>query len=107
MIVVCLIVCVNVVGCKIIYSLYFSSNSFCRAIFVNKYCLNLILSWSILFSPSMVIESFAEYRNLVWHLWSLDVCSMSVQALLTVRVSIGKSGIVKIGLPLCFLFFLP
>ena len=29
-----------------------------RARFVGRYCVNLVLSWNILFSPSTVIESF-------------------------------------------------
>ncbi|KAL6088245.1 hypothetical protein STEG23_035079 [Scotinomys teguina] len=31
----------------------FPSSVFCRAGFVDKYCLNLVLSWNILFTPSM------------------------------------------------------
>ena len=42
----------------------------------------------------MVIVSFDVYSSLGWHLWSLRVCSTSVQALLGFRVSIEKSGVV-------------
>ena len=42
----------------------FSSSIFCRAGFVDRYCLNLVLSLSILFYPSMVIKSFAGYSSL-------------------------------------------
>jgi hypothetical protein len=38
---------------------------FCR--FVDRYYLNLVFSWNILVSPSMVIESFAGFINLGWH----------------------------------------
>ena len=62
--------------------------------------LNLVLSCNILFCPSMVIESFAGYRSLGWHLWSLNVCIMLDQDLLAFIVSIEKSGIFLIGMPL-------
>jgi hypothetical protein len=35
-----------------------------RAGFVERYCINLFLSWNILVSPSMAIESFAGYSSL-------------------------------------------
>ncbi|ERE69669.1 nodal modulator 1 precursor [Cricetulus griseus] len=37
----------------------FPSRTFCRAGLVDMYCLNLVLSSNILFSPSIMIESFA------------------------------------------------
>ena len=42
-------------------SLYWSFPpiSLCRAGFVERYCVNLVLSWNILVLPSMVNESFA------------------------------------------------
>ena len=36
----------------------------CRAGLVEIYCVNLVLSWNILISPSMLIESFAGYSSL-------------------------------------------
>ena len=36
----------------------------CRAVFVEIYCVNLVLLWNILVSPSIVIESFAGYSSL-------------------------------------------
>ena len=57
----------------------FPSSTFCRAGFVDTYCLNLVLSWNILFSPLMVIESFAGYSSLGLLLQSLSVCNTSVQ----------------------------
>ena len=48
----------------------------------------------------MVIESFAGYSSFGWHLCSLRVCMMSVQALLAFIVSVEKSGVILIGLPL-------
>ena len=62
--------------------------------------MNLFLSWNIFISPSMLIESFAEYSSLGWHLCSLRVCMTSDQALLAFIVSGEKSGIMLIGLPL-------
>ena len=46
---------------------------------MERYCVNLVLSWNTLVSPSIVIESFAGYSNLGWHLCSLRVCMMSAQ----------------------------
>ena len=48
----------------------------------------------------MLIESFAVYSNLGWHLCSLRVCMTSVQDLLAFIVSGEKSGVILIGLPL-------
>ena len=48
----------------------------------------------------MLIESFARYSSLGWHLCSLRVCMSSEQALLSFIVSVEKSGIILIGLPL-------
>jgi hypothetical protein len=48
----------------------------------------------------MVIESFAGYSSLGWHLCSLRVCITSDQDLLALIVSGEKSGIILIGLPL-------
>jgi hypothetical protein len=67
---------------------------------VERYCLNLVLSCNILVSPFMMIESFAGYSILGWHLCSLRVCMTSVQDLLVFRVSVEKSGVSLIGLPL-------
>ena len=62
--------------------------------------MNLVLSWNTLFSPSMVIESFAGYSSLGWHLCSLRVCITSVQDLLAFIFSGEKFGVILIGLPL-------
>jgi hypothetical protein len=65
---------------------------------VQRYCANLFLSWDISVSPSMIIESFAGYRSLGWHLCSLRVCMTSAQDLLAFIVSAEKSGVILIGL---------
>jgi hypothetical protein len=50
-----------------------------RTGFMERYCVNLVLSWSTLFSPTMVIDSFAGYSSLSWNLCSFSVCIASVQ----------------------------
>ena len=75
---------------------------------MDTYCENLALSLNILFSPFIVIESFPGYNSLGWHLWSLSVCRTSIQDILAFRVSVEKSDIILIGLPLyvtCYLAF--
>ena len=59
---------------------------------MERYCINLVLSWNTLVSPSMVIESFAGYSSLGWHLCSRRFCMTSVQDLLAFIVSGGKGG---------------
>ena len=61
---------------------------------------NLDLSWNILFSPSILIESFAWYSSLCWHLCCFRVSKISVQALLAFRISAKKLDIILIGWPL-------
>jgi hypothetical protein len=77
----------------LVFSIYYPG-------FVERYCVNLVLSWNILFSLSMVIESFAGYSSLDWHLCSLRVCMTSAQDLLAFIVCGEKSGVILIGLPL-------
>ena len=48
----------------------------------------------------MLIESFAGYSNLGWHLCSFRVCITSAQDLLSFIVSGEKSCVILIGLPL-------
>jgi hypothetical protein len=67
---------------------------------VERYCVNLVLSWNTLVSPSMVIESFAEYSYLGWHLCSHSIYMTSAQDLLAFLILVEKSGVILIGLPL-------
>ena len=67
---------------------------------MERYCVNLVLSWNTLVSPSMVIESLAGFKSLGWHLCSLSICITSVQYILSFIVSGEKSGVILIGLPL-------
>ena len=62
--------------------------------------MNLVLSWNTFVSTPMVIESFAGYCSLGWHLCSLSVCITSVQDLLALIVSGEKSVVILVGLPL-------
>ena len=78
----------------------FPSSTFCKAGFVAMCCLNVVLSWNILFPPLMVIEKFAVYKYLCLHVWSPSVYSIFAQDLLAFLVSIKKSGVILIGLPL-------
>ena len=48
----------------------------------------------------MIIENFAGYTSLCWPLQSLMVCMRSAQDLLAFIVSVEKSGVILIGLPL-------
>ena len=67
---------------------------------MERYRVNLVLSWNTLVSPSMIIESFIGYSSLGWHLYSLRVCITPVQDLLAFIVSGENSGVILIGLPL-------
>ena len=76
------------------------SNTFCKAGFVATYCINLFLSWNILFSPLILNNRLAAYCSLGLHQWSLSICNTSIQDLLAFMVSIEKLGVILIGLPL-------
>ena len=78
----------------------FPSIALCKAGFVATYCLNLFLSWNILFSLLIVNDSLAGYSSLGLHPWSLSFCSTSIHDLLAFMVSIEKSGVSLIGLAL-------
>jgi hypothetical protein len=78
-----------------------------RAGFVERYCVNLVLSGNILVFPTMVIENFAGYSSLGCYLCSLSVCMTSAQDLLAFIVSGEKSGVILIGLPLYVTWHFP
>lgn len=75
---------------------------FCRFISLDRFWLNMMLSWNISISPSIVIQSFAACSNLDWHLWSFRVCVTLVQALLSFRVFVEKLGVL-LGMVVCSL----
>ena len=64
---------------------------------MERYCVNLVLSWNILVSLSVVIGSFAGHSSLGWHLCSLRICIMSYQDLQAFIVSGEKSGVILIA----------
>ena len=72
----------------------------CITGYVEKYCVNLVLSLNILVSSSILIESFAGYSCLGCRLCSLSVFMSSVQDLLAFIVSGENSGVILIDLPL-------
>jgi hypothetical protein len=78
----------------------FPSINICRDVLVESYCFNLVLSWNILVSPFVVIESFLCIVALAGIGIILGVCMTSVQDLLAFRFSLEKSGIILINLPL-------
>ena len=67
---------------------------------MKRNCVNLVLSWNTLVSPSMVIGSFVGYSSLGWHFCSLRVCITSVHDFLAFIASGEKSGVLLMGLPL-------
>jgi hypothetical protein len=64
---------------------------------VERYCLNLVLPWNSLVSPSVVVVSFGGYSRVGCHFCSLRVCMTSAQAF---TVCGEKSYVILIGLPL-------
>ena len=74
---------------------------------MDRYCVILVFSWNTLVFPYMVIESFAGYSSLGWHLCSLSVCITSVQDLLAFIVSSEMSGVILIGLSLYVIDLFP
>ena len=61
---------------------------------MERYYVNLVLTWDTLFSPSMVIESLAGYSSLGWHLCSLGVCIPSIHHVLAFIAAGEKSGVI-------------
>ncbi|KAL6048203.1 hypothetical protein STEG23_013467, partial [Scotinomys teguina] len=56
----------------------FPSSVFCRAGFVDKYCLNLVLSWNILFTPSMISWTFCVMTFLILSYYLTDESVSSI-----------------------------
>ena len=63
-------------------------------------CVNLVLSWNIFVCPCMVIETFAGYSNLGWHLWYLWVWMRSSQELWAFIDSCVNAEVMLISLTL-------
>lgn len=77
--------------------LFFFPSVFCKTGFVGRYCFSLFLMFSILFFLSDMIENFAGYFSLHFHLYFLRVCMISIQAPLTFIISVMKSGVILMG----------
>jgi hypothetical protein len=54
----------------------------------------------MLFSSSILLESFDVYSGLGWHWCSLNTCGTSIHDFLAFTVSGKKSGVILVGLPL-------
>ena len=64
---------------------------------------SLSFCWSgkLLISPSYLNEILAGYSNLGCRLFSFITLSMSCHSLLALRVSIERSAVILMGIPLC------
>ena len=63
--------------------------------------LSFCLSVKLLISPSYLNEIFAGYNNLDCKFFSFITLSMSCHSLLAQRVSIERSAVILMGIPLC------
>ena len=63
--------------------------------------LSFCLSVKLLISPSYVNESLAGYSNLGCRFFSFITLRMSCHSLLALRVSIERSVVIPMGIPLC------
>ena len=63
--------------------------------------LSFCLSVKLLISPSYLNEILAGYSNLGCRLFSFITLSMSCHSLLVWRVSIERSAVILMGIPLC------
>ena len=96
------VLCVFLDVVNIFLSWSFSSRAFCRTGFVDRYYLNLVYLRISFFLHLWWLKVFLGI--VVWagicDVWSLRVYITYFQALLAFRVSIEKSGVILIGLPL-------
>ena len=66
--------------------------------------LSFCLSVKLLISPSYLIEILAGYSNLGCRFFSFITLSMSCHSLLACRVSIKRSAVILMGIPLCVIY---
>ena len=66
--------------------------------------LSFCLSVKLLSSPSYLNEILAGYSNLGCRLFSFITLSMSCHSLLAWRVSIDRSAVILMGIPLCVIY---
>ena len=87
------------------FPVYRRSSSICwRAGFLVVNSLSFCLSVKLLISPSYLNEILAGYSNLGCRLFSFITLSMSCHSLLAWRVSIERSAVILMGIPLCVCF---
>ena len=72
-----------------------------RAGLVVQNSLSFCLSEKLLISPSYLNEILAGYNNLGCRLFSFIILSMSCHSLLAWRVSIERSAVILMAIPLC------
>jgi hypothetical protein len=64
------------------------------------YYFSFCLSWKIFILPSILNDNFAGYNILGLKLFSFSAQNVSLHALLAFKVSIEKSVVILMGLPL-------
>ena len=69
--------------------------------------LSFCLSVKLFISPSYLNEILAGYSNLGCRLFSFITLSMSCHSLLAWRVSVERSAVILMGIPLCVIFVCP
>ena len=69
--------------------------------------LSFCLSVELLISPSYLNEILVGYNNLGCRLFSFIILSMSCHSLLAWRVSIERSAVILMGIPLCVICCFP
>ena len=67
--------------------------------------LSFFLSVKLLISPSYLNEILAGYSNLGCMFFSFITLSMSCHSLLACRVSIKRSAVILMGIPLCVIYY--
>ena len=88
------------------FPIYRRSFSTCwRAGLVVLNSLSFCLSVKLLISPSYLNEILSGYSNLDCRFFYFITSSMSCHSLLAWRVSIERSAIILMGIPLCVMYF--
>ena len=78
----------------------------CRAGFMVTYSFSFCLSWKLFISPSVLNESLAGYSILGCMFFSFSTLNISCQAFIACQVSVERSAVVLILLPIKVTSFL-